>query len=113
MSKKDFNEYYYQIQATYLEMAQLLKQLLKSLEKGEIDEAKIESFKASMQPIANNYGFMTQVKVLLDKTTRKSKVVKLTKKQQKLIDSANPRYAPENIIKENEESIQKLKDLLE
>ena len=113
MSKKDFDNYYYQIQTTYLEMSQLLTRLLKSLENGEIDEAKIESFKASMQPIANNYGFMTQVKVLLDGPTRKNKIKRWSKQQHKLINSANPRYAPENVIKENEESIQKLKDLLE
>lgn len=113
MSKKDFDDYYYQIQAAYLEMSQLLKELLKQLESGEIDEERVENFKLAMAPVANNYGFITQVKVLLDGPNRKKKKQKWQKQQRKFIQSADNKFAPETIIKENEDSIQRMKDLLD
>lgn len=113
MAKKDFDNYYYQIQATYLEMSQLLKQLLKQLEDGEIDEDRVENFKMAMLPVSNNYGFITQVKVLLDGPKNKKKKAKWQKQQSKFIKSADIKFSPETIMKENNDSIQRMKDLLD
>lgn len=113
MAKKDFDKYYYQVQKAYLEMSQILTKMLKQLEQGELDEDRIENFKQAMVPVSNNYGFITQVKVLLDGPSRKKKQEKWKKQQSKFIKSTDPKFSPENIVKENEESLQKLRDLID
>ena len=113
MAKKDFDNYFDNIQKTSVEMNLLLQKFLKEIEEGKIQPEDIEQFKSSMIPITNNYGVMCQVKLLLDQPQRKKKIDPWKKQNKKFISNCKEEYSLDNLVKENNESLERLRDMLE
>ena len=113
MAKKDFDIYFDNIQKTYVEMNLILQKFLKEIEEGKIKPEDIEQFKSSMTPIVNNYGVMCQVKLLLDQPQKKEKINKWKKQNKKFISKCDDQYKLDNLVKENNESLERLRDMME
>ena len=74
MSKKHFDEYYFQLYSDYVEMINLLKQLEDECATGMVSPDKIENYKNALQPIKDSFLTMQFVKYLLDKPNKKGKI---------------------------------------
>lgn len=73
MAIKDVKQYYYNMQAQYLEMKADLVDFEQALADGFITEDQLEEAKADVARIENNYDRLTYIMYLLEIPKRKSK----------------------------------------
>lgn len=113
MAKKHFDEFFYNQKNTYFMAVETCKKLLELLEKGEIEEERVNNFKIAFEPLANTYHILSKVKQLLDRPVKKEKYKTYKRQTKKFNTIETEKYNLENIQKQNEETVQKLKDILE
>lgn len=105
MAKKDFDEYFEQVASQYQEMQENLKEI--EQENLPSDET-IETLKALIEPLKNNYLTLSYVKFLLDKPARKEKTNWYVRNNKRLLESVGNR-TKECVVNENDKIIKLMK----
>ena len=106
MAVRDVKEFYYKMQAQYLEMKADLADFEEALQAGNITE---EQMKAAMEDVAAlqiNYDRLTYIMYLLEKPNRKSKQARHDKANAKLLREFKARRADATSVElENESAL--------
>lgn len=109
MSKKDFDRYYLQVQDQYMEMLGDLEELSSVASESMVSQQIIDNIKTTLEPIKRNYMTLSYVSFLLNKPTRAKKLDKYIKQNKKLLDKSGNRKDVD-VIKENKEQLDKIKE---
>lgn len=107
MSKKDFDNYYNQVEEQYLEMINNLKDFEELATYKIIEPERLDELKAIIQPIKQNYQRLSYIKFLLNKPNKQSKKKKYMKVNEKLIKELD-KDSEKAVIEENEKSLLKV-----
>lgn len=114
--KRDFFEYFTKVQKQQTEMDKVLEQVNKELEEGKCTWEQREQFEKYYMTVKANYDRLTYVKYLLQKPPKfiqKLQERKLAREQERFLKEMTKLNADEfSVAKENEESIEAMKDLL-
>ena len=70
---------------------------------------RLEQFKQTLQPVKLNYQTLSWIKFLLNKPNKKQKQEKYTNQQKSFLEAIGNERSPENVLKENKTTIEKLK----
>ena len=84
MALRDIKEYYYKVQAQYLEMKANLADFDEALKAGYITEDQLADVKADIYKVEENYNRLTYILFLLEQPNRKSKVPSFNRRNAKL-----------------------------
>ena len=115
MALKHFKDYYKNISSAYMQQNILLNKMVEEYEAGRVDEERLEMFRNNMTPIQNNFASLSYIKMLLELPLSEKKIERMSKKNQALLAKIDPgaEMSPEQMIKDNEAALQRLKDLTE
>ena len=109
MSKKHFDEYYEKVCKDYKELLETLKDLEDECNRNLVSPDRLEQFKQTLQPVKLNYQTLSWIKFLLNKPNKKQKQEKYTNQQKSFLEAIGNERSPENVLKENKTTIEKLK----
>lgn len=113
MAVRDVEEYYYKVQAQYLEMKEDLADFEKALKDGYITEEKVKEATDELYQLQVNYDRLSYIMFLLQQPKRKRAKDKYTKANKKLLEELKEKKADEeSVIKENKSVIAKFKEKL-
>lgn len=113
MAVKDVKEYYYEIQAQYLEMKNDLVDFDQALKDGYITEEKMQEAIDSVNALQINYDRLTYIMYLLELPKRKKKQAKYNKMNKKLLDEfQNLKADKESVKEENKSALTEFKNKL-
>lgn len=73
MAKRHVIKYYLEVENTYIEMQETLKELQKMASEGKVEESVFLNAKEEIDIIKNNYDRLSYIMFLLNKPNRKSK----------------------------------------
>jgi hypothetical protein len=99
MALKDVKQYYYNMQAQYLEMKADLADFEQALADGFITEDQLEEVKADVARIENNYDRLSYIMYLLEIPKRDSKRPAHSKANKNLLDFFDAAEASEDQVK--------------
>ena len=108
MSKKDFDRYYEEVENTYLEMIENLRDMEREMADGLVDPGMFEQMKEMIIPLKNNYETLGYVKFLLNKPVKKEKEKRYISQNKKLLAHSKTK---EQVLKENRQVLDNLKEL--
>ena len=108
MAKKDFDRYYEEVENTYLEMLENLRDMEREMADGLVDPDMFEQMKEMIIPLKNNYETLGYVKFLLNKPVRKEKEKRYISQNKKLLAHSKTK---EQVLKENHQVLDSLKEL--
>ena len=111
MAVRHIKEYFEQVEDQYHEMLEEIRDFEKEAEKGLIQPERLDAIKETIKPLMNNYQTLSWIMFLLNKPNRKQKEKGYEQRNKKLLKSLNPKFSKEGILKENEATIQNLKDI--
>jgi len=113
MSKKHFDEYFYNVCNDYAEMLNTIHDLEEECNKGLISPERLDQMKELIQPLKNNYMTLSWVRYLLNQPNRKQKKKKYEQVQLPIMNKIDPNKerTPEAIYNENKETINNLKNI--
>lgn len=109
MAVKHIKEYYNKVCDQYIDMQNELKDFQSEVEKGLVEPERLDTLKALIEPIKNNYMTISWIMYLLNMPNRDSKKRAYEKRSEKFIKNLDPNFNEEGIIKENESYIEKLR----
>jgi hypothetical protein len=113
MAIKDVKQYYYMIQAQYLEMKADLEDFEKALQEGFITEDKLEAVKDEVYKIETNYNRLSYIMYLLEMPNRSSKKAKHSSQNKKLVEYFNDTLSDcESLKLENNSALDNLRQEL-
>lgn len=113
MAVKDVKDYYYKIQAQYIEMKEDLADFEKALKNGYITEDQVEAVKDDVAKLEQNYQRITYILYLLDLPKRKSKREKFNHYNKKLLNSFEENKSSlESVSEENKNLLNNISDNL-
>ena len=110
MAKKDFDEYVLKITKQYKDFKDVLAEVSKEAQQGLTDIDYIDNLEKQILPLKENYERIMYIKFLLDQPTRKDKIKNYKKRLQKSLVNLNTNNNTDNILKENEDIINKIKE---
>ena len=108
MAKKDFDRYYEEVENTYLEMLENLRDMEREMADGLVDPDMFEQMKEMIIPLKNNYETLGYVKFLLNKPVKKEKEKRYILQNKKLLAHSKTK---EQVLKENRQVLDNLKEL--
>ena len=113
MAIRDVKEYYYKVQAQYLEMKADLEDFNEALRAGHITEEQLESAKADIMQLEQNYNRLTYILFLLEQPRRKEKVEAFNNRNESLVNYFKTEQASEEeVIEENKSVLNHLREEL-
>jgi hypothetical protein len=104
MAIKDVKQYYYAMQAQYLEMKADLADFEEALAAGHITEDQLEAVKEDVFKLESNYDRLTYVMYLLEIPNRGSKKAAHAKANAKVLDFFEETNSSENKVAEENRS---------
>lgn len=111
MAVKDVEEYYYKVQAQYLEMKEDLADFEKALKEGYVTEEKVKEATDELYQVQVNYERLSFIVYLLNLPKRKRKREKTKKADAKLLEEFKNKKADEqSVIEENKATLAKFKE---
>jgi len=118
MAARDVKEYYYKMQAQYLEMKADLADFEVALKAGNITEGQMRAAMDEVAALQLNYDRLTYVMYLLELPARKQKQAKCARANKKVLDALSRRHADERSVSDENKSaldafraeLKKLKD---
>ena len=118
MALKDVKQYYYNMQAQYLEMKADLEDFESALKAGHITEDQLQSVKDDIAKLEQNYQRLAYILFLFEQPNRKEKVAGFNKRNEGLTNYFTELKASEAEVKLENESVlnhirQELKKLKE
>lgn len=118
MAVKDIKEYYYKMQAQYLEMKADLADFEQDLKNGRITEEQMQQAIDEVQALEVNYSRLTYIMYLLEAPNRRSKKERYHTRNSKVYKALKEAKADEeSVIAENKSALdtfrQQLKTLKE
>lgn len=110
MSKKHVDEYFNSVVSNYKEMLDALHDLEEECSTGLVDPDMVEQMKTMIKPIKENYMTLSWIMFLFNMPNKKEKKKKYEKEMNPLMRKIDPNktYTPENILKNNKETIKDL-----
>lgn len=110
MAIKEVKQYYYAMQAQYLEMKADLADFEQGLQDGYITEDQLEAAKEEINLLENNYDRLSYILYLLEIPNKNSKKAKHKKTSQQLLTYFDKRNATEEAVKaENKSALDTLR----
>ena len=110
MAIKDIKNYYYQMQAQYLEMKEDLVDFEQALQDGFITEDQLEAAREEVIKIENNYDRLSYIMYLLEMPNRNSKKPGYTKTNKAVLNFLDSRAATEaEVMVENRSALEQLR----
>ena len=104
MAIKDVKQYYYAMQAQYLEMKADLADFEQALADGHITEDQLEAVKEDIFKLESNYDRLTYIMYLLEIPNRSSKQAKHAQTNKALLNFFDLQGATQAIIEEENKS---------
>lgn len=95
MAVKDIKQYYYNMQAQYLEMKADIADFEQALQDGFITEDQLETVKEEINMVKNNYDRLSYIMYLLEMPNRAAKKARHNKQNQKLLNYFSDNNADE------------------
>lgn len=111
MAIRHVKDYVKEIEAQYQQMVDILHELERELENNVVAPEVVDNFKATMEPIKNNKDRLDYILFLFNKPNKEPKVKKYVSQNKKLLKQIE-KGSKENILKENEKSLQELKHIV-
>ena len=105
MALRDVKEYYYKVQAQYLEMKADLEDFNEALRAGHITEDQLEGVKNDVFQLEQNYNRLTYVLFLLEQPRRKEKVKAFNERNESLVNYFKTEQASEEEVLEENKSV--------
>ena len=109
MAVKHIKQYYDSLCKQKQSLEQALSEVSSGLEIKMYSPEQFENLNKMIQPVLTTHQIMAYVMYLLNMPARPAKKSNYEKRTKKLIKNVDTKYSPENIIKENEEIIEKVK----
>ena len=110
MAIEDVKNYYYQMQAQYLEMKADLADFEQALQDGFITEDQLEAAKEEVVKIENNYDRLSYIMYLLEMPNRNSKKAYYAKTNKSVVNFLDLHAATEaNVVEENRSALEQLR----
>lgn len=114
MALRDVKEYYYKVQAQYLEMKADLEDFNEALQAGHITEDQLAGVKNDVFQLEQNYNRLTYILFLLEQPRRKEKVKCFKKRNEGLLNYfTDTQSSKEEVLLENESVLVHLRKELE
>lgn len=109
MAIKDFKEYFYQVQAQYVEMKDDLKDFDQALQDGHITQDQMNGVLEDVKALEQNYTRLVYVMYLLNMPNRKSKKPGYARMHKKEFDKLDRQQATaQKVIDENERALKRI-----
>ena len=110
MANKDVKQYYYMMQAQYLEMKEDLADFEQALAEGFITEEQLIEAKSDIEKIESNYERLSYIMYLMEMPNRSRKKAKYTKTNNELVTYFSETDADQNAISfENQSALDHLR----
>jgi len=110
MAIKDVKNYYYQMQAQYLEMKADLADFEQALQDGFITEDQLEAGREEVLKIENNYDRLSYIMYLLEMPNRSTKKLGYAKTNKAVLNFLTSHEATETeVILENKSALEQLR----
>ena len=109
MSKKAVDNYYKEISDQYHEMLQDIKDIEKDVMEGLTSPDLLETLKANIAPIKQNWERWTYMMFLLNQPERKAKVPRYKQANKKLLANLSSSNSIEATIEENKNALERIK----
>lgn len=109
MSKKAVDNYYKEISDQYHEMLQDIKDIEKDVMEGLTSPDLLETLKANIAPIKQNWERWTYMMFLLNQPERKSKIPRYKQANKKLLANLSSSNSIEATIEENKNALERIK----
>lgn len=109
MSKKAVDNYYKEITDQYHEMLQDIKDIEKDVMEGLTSPDLLETLKANIAPIKQNWERWTYMMFLLNQPERKSKIPRYKQTNKKLLANLSSSNSIEATIEENKNALERIK----
>lgn len=107
MAVKHVLDYINQVEDQYLEMLDLYKETEKEVQDKIVDTARLDSIKAMLQPLVQNYTRLEYVAYLLSIPSKKEKQRKWEKQNAKLLEKLGKDATKKAVVEENKCSLEK------
>lgn len=109
MAIRDFKEYFYQVQAQYVEMKDNLKDFDQALQDGHITQDQMNGVLEDVKALEQNYTRLVYVMYLLNMPNRKSKKPGYARMYKKEFDRLDRQQATaQKVIDENERALERI-----
>lgn len=108
MALKDVLNYYKVVCNQYSELNTELKDFQKECEQGLIEPERLEQIQESIKPLMQNYERISYIMYLFNQPSRKKKISKYKKANQKFLDRLQKSNSLDTTIQENNEVIKSI-----
>lgn len=112
MAKKHFDDYYKNYEGYYLSTIEMTNTLIENVEKGEVDEERLEAYKKDAEPIIHTFKILQEIKRMLDRPVKPKKRKGFERRTKRIVPLTDENDL-EKIAEAGEEAVQRLKDLVE
>lgn len=109
MSKKDVDNYYFEVADNYHELMENLRDMEDEVRNGMISPERLDNLKQTIQPIKDNYETLSYIIFLLNKPTRKEKVPAYIRRNKKFLSNIDESNTKDGILTTNKKILDNLK----
>lgn len=110
MSVKHVYRYYKQVSEQYYESLSNLKDMEKEVNENMVSPEQLEQMKKTVEPIKNNYMTLSWIMHLLGQPNKQSKIKTYQRKNKTFLSTLDKNRDKENVLRENKEALNKLKN---
>lgn len=111
MAIRDFKEYFYQVQAQYVEMKDDLKDFDQALQDGHITQDQLNGVLEDVRALEQNYTRLAYVMYLLNMPNRKGKKPGYARMYKKEFDRLDRQQATaQKVVDENERALERISE---
>jgi hypothetical protein len=103
MAVKDVVEYYNIVARQYNELIVDIKDFERECAEGLVEPERLEQIKENIQPLINNYNTLSYIMFLLNQPTKKDKIPRYKKQNNKLLKDIPNEFTEDGIISKNKE----------
>ena len=109
---RDVQQYYKQVTNQYILMKSELQDMEDLCKEKMVSPEQIENMKKMVEPIKLNYETLSYFMFLLNRPAKKKKIPTYEKQNKKILEASNNRKS-QDIINENQEALNNIKNLKE